>query len=320
MLDRLAPRRRLPRDGRSCACSGSSAGSRWCRWWPSRRSWRRPRRRSCWSRWCCASGRRRWSPRVATLVLVAVVAPRALGGPSEPEGGDGPRLRVLTANMRFGHGSAAALVALVRRSRADVLSVQELTPDLARPARGGRAGRAAAVARARRRSGRRAGWGSTRGCRWSRAAVIRRSKNPMPVGSLAARGRAAGRHRRACTRSPPIRTRVAQWRRGSARAAAGDAGRRGCGSSRATSTPRSTTPSCGACSTRGYEDAAAEVGAGLHGTWPQRPPLPAAGDDRPRARRRAPRRPRRVDPHDPGTDHRAVLAELELPANGSKPA
>ena len=52
---------------------------------------------------------------VATLVLVAVVAPRALGGPSEPEGAAGPRLRVVTANMqlrrRLGRGAGGARAA-----------------------------------------------------------------------------------------------------------------------------------------------------------------------------------------------------------------
>ena len=64
-------------------------------------------------------------------MLSSVVAPRALGGPSSPDGAAGPRLRVLTANMHYGDGSAEALVALARRSDADVLSVQELTPKLA---------------------------------------------------------------------------------------------------------------------------------------------------------------------------------------------
>src|ERR671931_681273 len=41
-----------------------------------------------------------------------------------------PSLRVLTINMHFGEGSAPAVVALARRLRADVLSVQELTPEL----------------------------------------------------------------------------------------------------------------------------------------------------------------------------------------------
>ena len=49
--------------------------------------------------------------------------------------------------------------------------------------------------------------------------------------------------------------------------------RAGCGSWPATSTPRSTTPSCGALLDRGYRDAAEQAGVGLRTTWPtDRPP------------------------------------------------
>ena len=68
---------------------------------------------------------------VLAVVLVGVVAPRALGGPSKPDGAAGSELRVLSANMHYGNGSAEELVALARRTQADVVSVQELTPPLA---------------------------------------------------------------------------------------------------------------------------------------------------------------------------------------------
>ena len=64
---------------------------------------------------------------VLALALVVVVAPRALGGPDDREG---PRLRVLSVNMHFGTGSPEALAALARRMRADVVSVQELRDGL----------------------------------------------------------------------------------------------------------------------------------------------------------------------------------------------
>src|SRR5262245_20750234 len=64
--------------------------------------------------------------------MAGVVAPRALGGPSDPEGEAGPPLRVLTVNMHLGRASAPALVELVRTTRPDVLSVQEVTPELVR--------------------------------------------------------------------------------------------------------------------------------------------------------------------------------------------
>ncbi|HEV7753736.1 MAG TPA: endonuclease/exonuclease/phosphatase family protein [Baekduia sp.] len=75
---------------------------------------------------------RRW----AVLVLWAVVAgalliavlPRALAGPNPPMSG-GIALRVMTANLYQGRGDPATIVALVREHRVDVLSLQELTPE-----------------------------------------------------------------------------------------------------------------------------------------------------------------------------------------------
>jgi endonuclease/exonuclease/phosphatase (EEP) superfamily protein YafD len=74
--------------------------------------------------------RRRWAATVAGVVaagLVVAVAPRALGS-GQPEA-TGPSLRVLTANLQFGQGDPATVVDLVRRTGADVLSTQELTPE-----------------------------------------------------------------------------------------------------------------------------------------------------------------------------------------------
>ncbi len=68
----------------------------------------------------------------AAAVLVGAVLPRAFGGPTEAEGGAGPTLRVLAANMKLGEGQARPLVDLVREHDVDVLSVEELTPKLAR--------------------------------------------------------------------------------------------------------------------------------------------------------------------------------------------
>ncbi len=65
---------------------------------------------------------------VAAL-FAGIVLPRAVGSPRPPA--HGPRLRVLTANLRFGGAGDAGLVALVRRTGADVLSVQEFTPEAA---------------------------------------------------------------------------------------------------------------------------------------------------------------------------------------------
>ncbi|SCG57450.1 endonuclease/exonuclease/phosphatase family protein [Micromonospora halophytica] len=63
---------------------------------------------------------------LVTLTLVGTVAPRALAS-GQPDV-DGPVLRLLTANLLKGGADARTLVDLVRRHRVDVLAVQEFTP------------------------------------------------------------------------------------------------------------------------------------------------------------------------------------------------
>jgi endonuclease/exonuclease/phosphatase (EEP) superfamily protein YafD len=67
---------------------------------------------------------------VAALALGAVVRPRRMARPQP--GACGPVLRVLTFNMFFGRGDAEVLVARVRQLDADVLFLQELTEDAVR--------------------------------------------------------------------------------------------------------------------------------------------------------------------------------------------
>jgi endonuclease/exonuclease/phosphatase (EEP) superfamily protein YafD len=73
---------------------------------------------------------RRWAPAavavVAALSLAVVVAPRAI-----PDGGrtaNGPTLRVLSSNLLAGSGDERVLLDLARRLNVDVLAVQEFTP------------------------------------------------------------------------------------------------------------------------------------------------------------------------------------------------
>ena len=66
---------------------------------------------------------------LAGAALTAVLASRAL--PRRQPAASGPVLRLLTANLRMGRAAAAPLVALARRTGADVLFVQELTDDAA---------------------------------------------------------------------------------------------------------------------------------------------------------------------------------------------
>jgi endonuclease/exonuclease/phosphatase (EEP) superfamily protein YafD len=71
---------------------------------------------------------RRWWPAalagLACLTLAACVLPRVLGPSSTM---DGVPLRVMSANLRVGEADATAVVALIREQRVDVLAIQELT-------------------------------------------------------------------------------------------------------------------------------------------------------------------------------------------------
>ncbi len=68
---------------------------------------------------------------IATLCLAAVVLPRAVGSSAaDPAGHE--TLRVLSANIHHGTADPVALVELVDRYEPDLLSIQELTPSSAR--------------------------------------------------------------------------------------------------------------------------------------------------------------------------------------------
>ncbi|MGH3253168.1 MAG: endonuclease/exonuclease/phosphatase family protein, partial [Trebonia sp.] len=64
---------------------------------------------------------------VAAAALGAVVRSRRISRPQP--GACGPMLRVLTANLYFGRGDAEVVVARVRQAGVDVLFLQELTAD-----------------------------------------------------------------------------------------------------------------------------------------------------------------------------------------------
>jgi endonuclease/exonuclease/phosphatase (EEP) superfamily protein YafD len=66
---------------------------------------------------------------LAGAALAAVVVPRAV--PRRQPMADGPVLRVLTVNLDHGRAAGGGLADLVRRARADVLFVQELTDEAA---------------------------------------------------------------------------------------------------------------------------------------------------------------------------------------------
>ena len=73
---------------------------------------------------------RRWKAFGVALAVsgtfAAAVLPRAVGDAAPAA--RGPVLRILTANLRLGQANPQALVGLVRRTHADLLSMQEFTP------------------------------------------------------------------------------------------------------------------------------------------------------------------------------------------------
>jgi endonuclease/exonuclease/phosphatase (EEP) superfamily protein YafD len=66
---------------------------------------------------------------LATVALLGVIAPRAIGGPDSM---DGVRIRVMSSNVLAGHADAAKLADFARDRDVDVLCVEELTPEFAR--------------------------------------------------------------------------------------------------------------------------------------------------------------------------------------------
>jgi endonuclease/exonuclease/phosphatase (EEP) superfamily protein YafD len=247
---------------------------------------------------------------LVALVLAIAVAPRALGGPSAPDGQPGPRLRVLAVNMHLGTGSADALVALARSTHADVLSVVEMTPDLVVRLNAAGLGELMPHYVLAPRPGSdgtglfaRRPLASAPGVRGAIALMVAgrpRIGGAPPVEIVAIHPSA-----------PQSRTGTGAWRR-DLRALPP-----------ATSSPLMVlagdfNATLDHAELRrlldtGYDDAAAQVGAGLRWTWPvgRRFPPPVTIDHVLADRRIG---VRAVSVHTiPGTDHRAVLAELQLP-------
>jgi endonuclease/exonuclease/phosphatase (EEP) superfamily protein YafD len=250
--------------------------------------------------------------------LVAVAAAAALGGllvprvhaDAAPDGaGAGGRLRVLSVNAHLGLVPPADLMALVRRERPDVLSVQELTPELDRALAAAGLGELlpSRVASPRPRGG---GTGL-----YARAEVtaIRRpaTHNPTPAMRLMAAGRPVDVY--ALHVSAPFDAgRVVRWRE-DLRAlppAAPD------GPPRILVGDFNATPDHAELRRlidTGYEDAAEEAGSGLRPTWRARSALiPPVTIDHVLADARCGVAALEVLPL-PRSDHDAVLAELILP-------
>jgi endonuclease/exonuclease/phosphatase family metal-dependent hydrolase len=250
---------------------------------------------------------------LAALALVAAVAPRAVR--DDRLTADGPVLRLLTANLLKGGADPARLVELVRAHRVDVLTVQEFTPEIAAaldrlglatllPYRvlNPEVGTTGSGLYARHPlSG--TGWRRNEGFQFTQA-----------YGTVAVPGAPPLRVESAHPAAPYAVEVVPDWwtdlraqppatPRGGLSVLAGDF-----------NATLDHAPLRDLIDT-GYVDAADAAGAGLSGTWGpyDGDPIPPVTIDHVLVDRRV--EVRAVSVHAvPGSDHRAVLAELRLPA------
>lgn len=248
----------------------------------------------------------------AAGVLFAAVLPRALGGERVPSSANGPTLRVMSANLYVGRADMAAIVRLAREEDVDVLSLQELTPAaVARLDAAG--GRALFPARALRARPGAAGSGLL-----ARLGLRDRSPDDLtsaaqPEAGLRLPGAQPVRIKAVHPR-PPISARsTSSWRASIGRLPRPGARPRGplrvlAGDFNATLDHRAFR----GLVDDGYVDAADATGSGLAATWPRGRAWPPITIDHVLLDERLGVRSFSV--HDvPGSDHRAVVAELVLP-------
>jgi endonuclease/exonuclease/phosphatase (EEP) superfamily protein YafD len=242
---------------------------------------------------------RRWAvalvAALACAVLVVAVAPRALGGPEQVPSG-AATLTVVSTNLFVGNADAEAVVGLAEREGADVVSLQEVTPEASE--RLDEAGLDAWPVRAQDTS-------------WS-AVVARGRARAVPSDRAVLAVQAGGSEIQveAVHPVPPISTdAVRSWEASLRRLPAAGRGvpRVLAGDFNATLDHRELQRLLG----MGYRDAAEVTGRGLHPTWPVgRRVFPLTIDHVLADERLAVVRyeVRTI----PGTDHRALVAEVAL--------
>jgi endonuclease/exonuclease/phosphatase (EEP) superfamily protein YafD len=249
---------------------------------------------------------------VAAVVLALGVIPRAHADGAVDDGArPGPHLRVLTLNAHLGGVPAEDVVALVRRFRVDVLSVQELTPELDR----------ALVAAGlldrlphRVAEPRFGGAGTGLFTRFPIADLRGPTMiNPAPAAVVSIPGAPPAEFYAIHASAPFSARQTARWGRdlrALPEAASPGALRILAGDFNATLDHAELRRVLAT----GYQDAAAEAGAGLHPTWPfGRRRLPPVTIDHVLADERCGVGEVRTL-HLRRSDHRALLAELVLPA------
>lgn len=247
---------------------------------------------------------------VAAVVLIASVAPRAFGGPDPDEDPRGPRLVVMTSNVFVGRADPAAVLALVRRHDVDVLSLQELTPAALERLDAAGARRLLPGRAVEPRPG-------AAGSGVLARQVVRRVDGPdadgaaQPEALLRVPGGRAVAIKAVHPYPPTSRRKVGDWEGelGRLPGTGGDRLRVLAGDFNATLDHRALR----AVLDRGYVDAADATGDGLVPTWPDRGRRLKLTIDHVLADRRI--AVERVTVHRVrGTDHRAVIATLRLPA------
>jgi endonuclease/exonuclease/phosphatase (EEP) superfamily protein YafD len=246
----------------------------------------------------------------AAAALAAMLVARVRADAAPDGAGAGGRLRVLTVNAHVGLLPPEHLVALVRRERPDVLSVQELTPELDRALAAAGLGELlpSRVAFPRPRGG---GMGL-----YARSEVTPLPRppthNPTPAVRLTAAGGAPVDVYAIHASAPFTSGRVGRWRedlRALPPAAQDGPPRVLAGDFNATLDHAELRRVLDT----GYEDAAEEAGVGLHTTWRGWSTLlPPVTIDHVLADARCGVAQLGIFPL-PLSDHKAVLAELILP-------
>ncbi|MEI4271693.1 endonuclease/exonuclease/phosphatase family protein [Klenkia sp. LSe6-5] len=246
----------------------------------------------------------------AAAVLTGATAARTRGRGADAAG---PRVRVVSANLLHGRADPHAVLDLVRRFDADVLCLVELTPAADRAFRD--AGLAELLPHEHVRGHRPGAPPAAGGAVWTRLEVLDRGGAPgrfeQPVVRLAVPG-GPDLEVTAVHTDPPVSVaRTRRWEREMAQLpdAGGDALRVLAGDFNATPDHASFRRLLA----RGYVDAAACTGQALVHTWsPEGRPQPRLTIDHVLVDRRVGVAGFSV--HDlPGSDHRAVVAELVLP-------
>jgi endonuclease/exonuclease/phosphatase (EEP) superfamily protein YafD len=254
------------------------------------------------------------------VVLAILVLPRAFPNDQSGLPSDGPRLRVLTANLRLGGADPEAVVDLVRDEEIDLLALQELTTREDQALRdAGLADllpeRAVFAREGSRGSGLYARWPLTHV--YSLTLTDSDRSFAMPGAGVRLPGGEGVELVDVHTVAPTASGAVSAWEEGLETLPSAEAD----GRSRLLLGDFNATLDHAALRDvldRGYVDAADVAGKGLTPTWPTNRRLPATVTiDHILVDRGV--RVEDVSVHDlPGSDHRALSAELVLPAPASR--